>query len=258
MGRRLSTIIAVGLAWAPLLSSCDDRPAKTVETPGRAPINAGYQATPAVTGVQPAGARVLLVGVGAPSATVRLATPAGETTEGGVDAAGRWRLTVPAGAAIYSLSERDGGRSLQAQGYLLVTGDGRGVMLRSGSSAAPIGSRWPPKMLIFDFDRDGGAMVSGSARAGGRVSARIDGDKAAEGRAGNDGRFTLSFTQPLAPGVHGVKVLGDEVEASLRIDTSPAPPLTDGPLRIQPSAGVLRVDWMTPGGGVQSTLLVTG
>jgi len=37
---------------------------------------------------------------------------------------------------------------------------------------------------------------------------------------------------------------------------TPAAPLVDGPLRSQLTSAGLRVDWMTPGGGVQSTILV--
>jgi hypothetical protein len=38
--------------------------------------------------------------------------------------------------------------------------------------------------------------------------------------------------------------------------TAPPAPLAQGPVRSQLTDAGLRVDWMTPGGGVQSTILV--
>jgi hypothetical protein len=40
------------------------------------------------------------------------------------------------------------------------------------------------------------------------------------------------------------------------VQVTPAAPLAQGPLRSQLTSAGLRVDWMTPGGGVQSTILV--
>jgi hypothetical protein len=63
------------------------------------------------------------------------------------------------------------------------------------------------------------------------------------------------LAEGLKPGGHSIKVFGDAVDAGLTVDTSPAPPLTGGPIRTQATSAGLRVDWMTPGGGVQTTLL---
>lgn len=212
---------------------------------------------PQVTGLQPSGGQVLLVGDGAPGATVRLATPKGDSTEAKVDATGHWRLGAPARpeAAIYGLSQTVSGRTVQSQGYLLITPDGRGVLLRAGAGAVVLGDEPAAGLTAFDVDRDGGAVVSGRGPAGGAVSARVDGHKLGEGRIDPDGRFALPLSGPVAPGGHSLKVFGDSIDASLVFDASPAAPLTDGPFRATAVPAGLRIDWMTPGGGVQTTLV---
>ena len=143
----------------------------------------------------------------------------------------------------------------QSEGYLLLTPDGRGVLLRSGAGALAIGAEPKAGLISFDVDRDGAAMVSGRGPAGGSVSARVDGRKLGESRIGADGRFSIALSGPVSPGRHSLKVFGDALDVSLPIDASPAAPLTEGPFRATPTPAGLRVDWMTPGGGVQSTLV---
>jgi hypothetical protein len=100
-------------------------------------------------------------------------------------------------------------------------------------------------------------VVSGRAPAGAALSIHIDGRKFGEGRAGQDGRYALSLTQqPLTPGAHQIDVFGDATENPVMVDASPAPALSDGPFRAASVAAGLRIDWMTPGGGAQSTILL--
>ena len=53
-----------------------------------------------------------------------------------------------------------------------------------------------------------------------------------------------------------IDVFGDATENPVEVDATPAPALASGPFRAAAAAGGLRVDWMTPGGGVQSTILL--
>lgn len=253
MDRPLFPIVAlVGLT----LWGCGGAPTAPAQA-RRDTDDAGYGAPPAVTDVRPAGGQVLLSGTAQPKAKVRLATPRGVATEGVADATGHWRLSTPAAptAAIYGLSQNIGGRTVQSEGYLLVTPEGRGVLLRAGAGALAIGKEPQVGLTSFDVDRDGAAMVTGRGPAGGSVSARIDGRKLGETRIGADGRFSIPLSGPVPPGRHGLKVFGDSLDVSLPVDASPAAPLTDGPFRATPTPAGLRVDWMTPGGGVQSTLV---
>ena len=253
MNRSLFPIVA---AASLVLWGCGG-PSRAPAPAGRDAGDAGYGAPPIVTGVQPVAGRVMLVGTAAPKATVRLATPRGVAAEGPVDATGHWRLSAPIlpAAAIYGLSQNVGGRTVQSEGYLLLTPDGRGLLLRSGAGALVIGAEPQVGLTSFDVDRDGAAMVSGRGLAGGSVSARIDGRKLGESRIGPDGHFSIALSGPVSPGRHSLKVFGDSLDVSLPIDASPAAPLTEGPFRATPTPAGLRVDWMTPGGGVQSTLV---
>jgi hypothetical protein len=241
-----------------LLSACNGGVRDTGDRPRREAADAGYSAPPEITGVQPSGGRVTLTGKAAPGATVRVATPQGGATEAAVDAQGTWRLAVPATpqGGLYALSQRFGGRAIQAQGYVLVTPQGDGALLRAGAGAIKLGPKLPLSgVTALDFDRAGAAVVSGRGPAGGAISARLDGKKVGESRIDPQGRFAIALLAPLEPGPHSIKVFGDSVDSSLTVDASRAAPLTTGPIRATPTGAGLRVDWMTPGGGVQSTVL---
>ena len=58
--------------------------------------------------------------------------------------------------------------------------------------------------------------------------------------------------------MHDIQVAGEGGETAVSIAVSPAAPLVYGPVRAERSSQGWRVDWMTPGGGVQTTLLIGG
>ena len=58
------------------------------------------------------------------------------------------------------------------------------------------------------------------------------------------------------PPMRTTTFFGDATENPVEVDATPAPALASGPFRAAAVAGGLRVDWMTPGGGVQSTILL--
>lgn len=255
MNRPLVPIVA---AASLVLAACGGGPASAPAQPKAEADDAGYGPAPAVTAIQAAGGNLVLTGTGTPKATVRLATPGGVALAGAVDASGHWRLTTPShpAAAIYGLSQSLAGRTVQSEGYLLITPEERGVLLRAGVGALTIGDQPAVGVTSFDVDRDGAAVVSGKGPPGGSVSAHLDGRKLGEGRIDPDGRFSLPLSGPaVSPGHHYLKVFGDSLDETLAIDASPAAPLTEGPFRATQTPAGLRVDWMTPGGGVQTTLV---
>lgn len=154
---------------------------------------------------------------------------------------------------MYGVSEVVSGRVLQASGYLLVTPDGLGVVLRSGAGAMVLAASTPARVTALDIDHEGGAVVSGFCPAGTKTSVRLDGDKLGEGRADAQGRFVLALTGPVNPGKHSLKLFGDSMNMSLTLDIDRATPLTSGPYRTTRVGRDLKVDWMTPGGGEQTT-----
>jgi hypothetical protein len=79
----------------------------------------------------------------------------------------------------------------------------------------------------------------------------------AQGRADAAGRYDASLpaTGPVR-GRHLVQVAGDGFTDSAAVLISPPAPLAQGPFSSQLTPAGPRVDWLTPGGGVQSTVLV--
>jgi len=75
------------------------------------------------------------------------------------------------------------------------------------------------------------------------------------------GHYDASLPTPgsstaIRPGTHRVQVSGEGFSDTVAFQVSPPAPLAQGPARSQLTGAGLRVDWMTPGGGVQSTILV--
>jgi hypothetical protein len=225
---------------------------------GAAPADAGYVAAPAVLAAHVTARGMRLEGAAEPGAKIRLATPEGAELFTKADAQGRWRLDAPPAtqARLFSLSMTAGGRRLQSQGYVLLTDGGTAAVLRSGSGAIVLAPTEPPRLLAVDFDRQGAAVVSGAAGAQGAVSVRIDGRPGPVGRADSAGRFSLALPQPLTAGRHEIQILGDSFASSATIEASPAAPLAQPPFRATRSDLGLRADWMTPGGGLQSTWIL--
>ncbi len=221
-----------------------------------------YLAPPALESAQHfASGRILLVGRAPPTAHVRLASPQGQALFATSDRAGAWRLSLPASpeTRLFGLSVIDASRPLQAQGYQAVTPGGTVAELRAGAGARVLdaGGR-RPRILALDFDRKGGAVISGFATAGSALGVRIDGVARGSARAGPDGRFTLAFDEPLAPGPHRFEVVTAGGTSGVDAVVSAAGALTTGPFSAARAGEAWRIDWTTPGGGMQSTLLFDG
>lgn len=252
-------IAATSLA---LLAGCGEGAAPAIapaKTTPAVPVEAAYLAPPAVTATRVEGESLRLTGSAPAGSRVRLATPEGQTSFANTDSKGVWTLTMPviAQPRIFGLSTTVGARQVQGEGYLLIAPAGEAVMLRAGTGALRIGRTGKNGLDAVDFDREGGAVVSGRAPAGAALSIHVNGRQMAEGRADSAGRYAVALTQqPLNGGVHQVDVFGDATENSVNIDTTPAPPLANGPFRSTAVSAGLRIDWMTPGGGAQSTIIL--
>ena len=257
-------VIGLLTAATLVLVACDPgqkddwRPKTSASSTQADAAEAGYIAPPQVRQAEPGPGGLVLTGEGAPDATVRLGAPTGEALRGQVDSSGRWSLTVPPGdrVRLFGLSMTRGGRTVQAEGYVMVTPEGVVALLRAGAGAwrlAPSSSS--PIILAVDVDSEGGAVISGMATPGAGLGVRVDRTPRAEGQAAEDGRFSLSLSETLGAGAHDIQVSGEGGEQKITVMVSPAPPLVDGPVRAQRVDGGWRVDWMTPAGGVQTTLM---
>lgn len=218
-----------------------------------------YRAPPAVLSATAlTGRRLLLAGRADPGARVRLATPSGQAFLATADAGGRWRFVLAGepGVRLYGLSMIEGVRTIQAEGYLAITPGNAVAQLRAGAGARVITPGGILRLLAVDYDRKGGTVVSGTGRPGDTVSARVDGQPKGKIAADAAGRFELALDEPLSGGAHRVEVDDAGAQAEAAISVSPAAPLTREPFAASVTASGWRIDWMTPGGGVQTTLLI--
>jgi hypothetical protein len=227
---------------------------------GEAPAQAqsGYVTPPGLAAVERSQGRLVLRGAAEPGARVRLATPGGEPAFATADSAGAWRLAMPPPAAptLYGLSMAAAQRQVQAQGYILLSPDGRAALMRAGAGVVTLQSGGAPRITALDFDAEGGAVASGVAPPETPVTIRADGRQVAEGRSDAAGRFSIAFNQPIAEGRRQVEAVGEDWQARAVFEVTPAEPVAGAPYRAAAMPGGVRVDWMTPGGGLQSSLIL--
>ena len=240
-----------------LLGACDGKPPPSADAEAPAADDPVYLTPPRPDAVQAMGEGWRLLGAAPPLAQVRLATPQGKALTATADARGRWAIVLEPSTQtrIFGLSATAKGRQLQSEGYVLLTPKGEAAVLRAGAGARRIDAAPHPGLRAIDFDRGGGLEISAAAAAGAPLVVRLDDRQVATGRTDAAGRYEVSLPRILA-GAHQAQVFGDGVSDSVAFQISPAAPLVDGPLRSQLTSAGLRVDWMTPGGGVQSTILV--
>lgn len=253
-------LIWAGCAFS--LVACSGKPAapQKVPAPGSdTAAEAGYLEPPQVLAARFTGGAVSLGGSAVPDSRVRIASPSGDAIFAQADANGRWVATVKPAQPVnlYGVSMKDAQqRVAQAEGYLLVAADGETAQLRGGAGAVVLAAgAKAPRILAIDYDRDGGAVVSGVASPGVDLTLRVDRAGRGETKADKEGRFNIPLTEPLKPGSHSFEVVGQVGADQRQIDIGAPAHLTSGPYAGTRIDGGWRVDWMTPGGGEQTTLL---
>lgn len=244
------------------LTACGESrqpPWKSSAPKGPPAAEARYLAPPAITEARGGDGGVQLGGTAAPGARVMLGTPSGETLSAQADAEGRWTVAAPTprSVTLYGLFMQVDDRKVNAQGYLVLTPDGRAAELRAGAGARVLapGSR-PPRILAVDFDRDGGAVVSGVGTARADVGLRVNRTAGGTGAVTPEGRFSIPLARPLVSGRHEFEVAGEGGEDVVVVVTDRPAPLGEAVYRASAIDAGWRIDWRTPGGGAQSTLLL--
>ena len=238
-------------------------PARRATASADAP-DPGYRAAPQVSGVtKAADGGVTLSGRALPSSQVRMISPAGASVETRADGSGTWTallgpVTEP---VLYRLAEETGGQRVDAEGLVAVLpGAPTVALLRAGSGAVVVqdAGKQPLKLLAVDYDSAGAVVVSGLAHASSPVRLLVDGQPSIDGAAGPDGRFSLTLPKPLPPGRHQLQASTPQAMAETEVAiTAPTPP-RNAPYQAQALPSGWRVDWITPGGGAQTTLLLAG
>lgn len=250
-----------GLVPVLMLSACGEsrQPPWKAAQPKAAPTaETRYLPAPAVSAAVPVADGVRLSGLAAPGARVMLGTPTGETLSAVADDKGGWTVTAPTPdtVVLYGLFMLAGQRKVNAEGYLVLTSDGRAAELRSGGGARVLAAESrAPRILAIDFDRDGGAVVSGIGTPGADLSLRIDRNAGGTAMVSDQGRFSVVLMRPLPQGEHEFEISGEGGEDRARVVTRAADPLGEAVFRATPLGGGWRIDWRTPGGGVQTTLI---
>lgn len=256
---RAAGILALTAA-AMLLAGCGRHADPSAAPPVSEAEKAGYLPAPDITSVVTAADGAPLVrGQARPAGRVRATLPSGEAYGATADAQGRFELELPAGGAavLASISAEDSGRTTPAEGWLFAPAGGYGhaVLLRAGTASKTLGAH-PPVIAVVDFDAAGGAGAAGEAAPNAEVRLTLDGVAAAQGRTDARGGYVLRFSPP--SGLHRLRVVcaGRGQERDIDFTASAVPPT--GPFASQPVADGWRVDWKTPGGGVQTTFIFSG
>jgi hypothetical protein len=256
----VSVRLSVFAALLPLLTlgACGEggRPAWKAEAP-KADLVAGYVIPPRVLATRFGRGGTALAGLAAPGARVLLVAPDGGQKEARADAGGTWTIVAPPASTLklYGLAMMIGERSVQAEGFLALTPDGRLAQLRPGAGALVLaaGSR-RPRILALDFDRDGAAIVSGVGTINAEIGLRLDRAAAGGSMIDRQGRFSFALSRPISAAGHDLEISGEGGEDTVAVVAARAAEL-GGLYRASRLTGAWRVDWRTPGGGVQSTLL---
>ncbi len=110
--------------------------------------------------------------------------------------------------------------------------------------------------LALDYDNKFAATVSGFAAPGETVSLRVDGVERGQAAADQAGRFVVALSQPLTAGAHDFELVGPSGDVRFSAEIGAPTPPAGAPYAAQRQAAAWRVDWITPGGGEQTTLIL--
>ena len=227
---------------------------------GGDPSEKAYRQPPELQTVAPLGQdRLELAGQAQPGSRIRLAAPQGPAVMADANAAGAWRVAMNAAAQprLYSLAMIEGDRTTPSEGYVALIPGGEAVRLRAGAGAQVLGRPSAGIVLLaIDYDPKGGAVVSGRAAPRAVVDVLVDGARSGRVEAGAQGFFFAPLNGPLAFGPHLIQAGDGTLVAGENVVIAPAAALSGGPYRAAPVADGWRIDWTTPAGGLQTTLLL--
>lgn len=261
------TRLAVPLALCLMLAACGRggsawRPADAPAPP--TPEESGYLRPPLIlTAQRAAGGGVVLTGRSGPQVRVRLSSPPPNSTAYGATARdnGEWSIITPDSPDIglFGVAEELAGRDVQSEGYVAVLPrpGPAGALLRAGGGASVLSGPAPAgvKIAAVDYDGSGATVVSGLARPGAPTRLFIDGAAAGEARVNDRGRFSISSGAILKPGDHDIRVECADQSASAKFSLDHPRTISGLPYHGERTPAGWRIDWLTPGGGEQTTLI---
>jgi hypothetical protein len=249
------------LCFLAFISACQAResaPGAPAGAAGAPAAERAYHPPPKIVSMAPTAGAIAIDGVAAPGARVRVASPSGAVLFTQADRKGRWRLMIARSTKVrlFGVSMTEAGRTIQSEGYLVIPPTGPAAQLRAGSGAVVFAQPAPGlRLLAVDYDGKGGAVVSGVAPSGAGLTLEVDGAPRATTRADTQGRFSMALDEPPFVGGHDLVVVSGASQAEVTAPTSQTP-ARPAPFEASPSDGGWRIDWMTPGGGAQTTLVL--
>jgi hypothetical protein len=208
----------------------------------------------------------MLMGSASPKARVELMSPEGETMAVQANAAGAWRLTLPAVTRprMFAMEARlndpaPAARLVHAEGALMLIPQSGppALLVRAGAGALVFAGRAVrPSLDALDYDPSGFAAAAGRARPGASVRLMMDGELAGVGQADAGGRFSiLAANRRLPLGTHIALVQSADGQDERRFEISAPEPTLTPAYKVDPIADGWRLEWAIPGGGVQTTLV---
>lgn len=242
-----------------LEAACQPSRPKAANDEESALREAGYARAPVITGVsQSDPGTFVIAGLASQDGRVRVVYQGSRAVGVTADSKGRFRAEVPATAAggIYDLSMDDSGRPMHADGRLFIPAGHpeKAVLLRSGSPSLPLVNA--SAVAVVDIGGNGGAAVSGRIAQTMAVTLKVGDD--VRGQAKSDAKGDYSVTtrieRPTPTPVMWDFTLdagGVSVAKSLSVSL---PDAAAGD-KVTPVDGGWRVDWVLPGGGVQSSFV---
>ncbi len=221
---------------------------------------AGYARAPEISSVRQDGNGSYVVeGQALPDGRVRF-TYAGQHAIGvAADSRGHYKAELPAAGlgGLYDLSIEDSGRLMHADGRLFIPYGqaSKAVLMRSGSPSRPI-MRGTDVVRVVDYDAAGALGLSGYVAPNTKVEVILGDEIRAQATSDANGYYTATTQIPppvatAAPVTLIVQVKGQSVTRSFTVSL-PESATED---RIRREGAVLRVDWVLPGNGMQTTLV---
>ena len=229
-----------------------------------APDESGYLRPPGPLNAQRApGGGVVLSGRSGAAVRVRLSSPPPNSVAYGATARdnGDWSITTPNSSEVglFGVAEELIGRDVQGEGYVAVLPQPGppAALLRAGGGATILLPKPPAglKIATVDYDVSGAVVVSGLAKPGAPVRLFVDGAAAGEARANDRGRFSISLASILKPGDHETRVDAGDQTAGAKFSVDRPRTIIGPPYHGERTPAGWRVDWLTPGGGEQTTLI---
>lgn len=248
------------LASCLALAACQPSRPKTADDEESALREAGYARAPVITGVNQSDPSTFVVtGLATQNGRVRVVYQSSHSVGVTADSKGRFRADVPAAApgGIYDLSMDDNGRSMHADGRLFVPQGHpeKAVLLRSGTPSQSLLNA-NTVVAVIDIGGNGGAAVTG--RVAPNSDVKIFEGTDLRGQARSDAQGNYSITTRILPPTETPATWSFTVQtgnASLNENVVVSLPNSAARDQISAVDDGWRVDWVLPGGGMQSSFV---